>query len=120
MHTDPSTFWLGYYKTHNESSGELHETVRLLGANQRMRDVQAALCGYLTHRSKNAEAWMYRALAMAIHMNHGSRSDVDTALELRARTWPRRSHNPNDLVSVADTMALLDHYDRRARCSTRP
>lgn len=112
VHTDPFTFWSNYYKTHNETAGELHETVRLLGANHRMRDVQAVLVGYLTHHGKNAEAWMYRALALAIHMNHGSASDVAAALNYAA-DLAQRTHNPNDLVSVADTMALMGHVERQ-------
>jgi hypothetical protein len=110
VHTDPFAFWMSYYKTHDESAGELHETVRLLGANERMRDVEAALRGYLTNRGKNAEAWMYRALAMAIHMNHGSPAYVADALNYAA-VLAHRSHNPNDLVSVADTMVKLDHVE---------
>ncbi len=112
VHTNPFTFWSNYYKTHSETAGELHETVRLLGVNQRMRDVQAVLVGYLTHHGKNAEAWMYRALALAIHMNRGSASDESAALNYAA-DLAQRTHNPNDLVSVADTMALMGHVDRQ-------
>ena len=84
VHADPYAFWMSYYKTHDETPGELHETVRLLGASRRMRDVEAALRGYLDHRAKNAEAWMYRALALAIRMNHGSPADVQTSLNYAA------------------------------------
>ena len=76
-----------------------------------MRDVEAALRGYLTHRAKNAEAWMYRALALAIRMNHGSPADVSMSLNYAA-DLAQRSHNANDLVSVADTMFLLGQNDR--------
>lgn len=113
VHTDPFTFWSNYYKTHkNETAGQLHETVRLLGASQRMRDVQAAIVGYLTHHGNNAEAWMYRALAMAIHMNHGSLTDEAAALNYAA-DLAQRTHNPNDLVSVADTMYIMNHVERQ-------
>lgn len=111
-HKDPYAFWMSYYKTHDESPGEVHETVRLLGANERMNDVEAVLLGYLRNRGKNAEAWMYRALAMAIHMNHGSPADESAALNYAA-DLAMRTHNPNDLVSVADTMVLLNHTERQ-------
>jgi hypothetical protein len=111
VHVDPFTFWMNYYKLHDESPGELHETVRLLGVNRRMRDVEAALRGYLWNRGNNAEAWMYRALAMAMQMNQGSQSDVKVALGYAA-DLAQKSHNPNDLVSVADTMVLLGQLDR--------
>ncbi len=111
VHADPYAFWMSYYKSHDETPGELHETVRLLGASQRMRDVEAALRGYLTHRARNAEAWMYRALALAIRMNHGSPADVSMSLNYAA-DLAQRSHNPNDLVSVADTLLMLGQLDR--------
>ena len=53
-----------------------------------MRDVEAALQGYLWNRGSNAEAWMYRALAMAIEMNQGSPADVKICPELRGRPRP--------------------------------
>ena len=53
-----------------------------------MRDVEAALKGYLWNRGNNAEAWMYRALAMAIQMNQGSPADVKIVAELRGRSRP--------------------------------
>ena len=111
VHTDPFVFWMNYYKIHDESPGELHETVRLLGANRRMRDVEAALKGYLWNRGSNAEAWMYRALAMAIQMNQGSPADVKISLNYAA-DLAQKSHNPNDLVSVADTLLLMGHLER--------
>jgi hypothetical protein len=111
VHTDPSAFWMSYYKTHhNESPGELHETVRLLGANRRMHEVQAALCGYLWNCPEK-EAWMYRALAMAMKVNNGSPTDISTSLNYAA-DLAQHSHNPNDLVSVADTMLIMGQLDR--------
>lgn len=110
-HTDPFAFWMSYYKKHDESPGELHETVRLLGANRRMREVEAALKGYLWNRGNNAEAWMYRALAMAMQLNQGSPADIKIALNYAA-DLAQKSHNPNDLVSVADTLLIMGHFDR--------
>lgn len=110
-HTDPFTFWMSYYKTHDEAPGELHETVRLLGANRRMRDVEAALKGYLWNHKDNAESWMYLALAMAMQMNQGSPADVKIALNYAA-DLAQHTHNPNDLVTVADKMFILGHFDR--------
>jgi hypothetical protein len=110
VHADPFAVWMDYFQKNDEAPGQVHETVRLLGANDKMRDVEAVLRGYLTKRPKNAEAWMYRALALAIHINHGSPAHIADALKYAA-ILARRTHNPNDLVSVADTMALLDHLD---------
>jgi hypothetical protein len=111
VHADPFAFWMSYYKTHDEAPGELHETLRLLGTNRRMREVEAALKGYLWNRPNHAEVWMYRALAMTMQMNHGSPADIQTSLHYAA-DLAQRSHNPNDLVSVADTMVLMGHLDR--------
>ncbi len=110
-HVDPFAFWMDYYKKHDEAPGELHETVRLLLANRRLREVEASLKGYLWNHSNHAEAWMYRALAMAIQANQGSPADVQTSLNYAA-DLAQRSHNPNDLVSVADTMVLMGQLDR--------
>jgi hypothetical protein len=85
--------------------------VALLNANKKFRDVQAALSGYLTYRSKNAEPWMYTALALSIRMNKGSEADVKKALGYAADV-AIRGRNPNDLVSVADQMLVMDCPDR--------
>src|SRR5262249_39151127 len=70
VHTDPFAFWMSYYKTHDESAGELAKTVHLLLQARRTRDVEAVLRGYLWNLGrKSPEAWMYRALAMAIRIN---------------------------------------------------
>jgi hypothetical protein len=111
VHADPFAFWMDYYKKHDESPGELHETVRLLEVNRRFREVEAALKGFLWNHSNHAEAWMYRALALAIQINQGSPADIQTSLNYAA-DLAQRSHNPNDLVSVADTMFLMGQLDR--------
>ncbi len=110
-HKDPFAFWMDYYKKHDDPPGNLHEAVRLLGHAKRMRDVEAALKGYLWNRGNNAEAWMYRALALAMQVNHGSAADIQTALNYAA-DLAQKSHNPNDLVSVADTMFLMGQLNR--------
>ena len=110
VHADPYAFWMSYYKTHDETAGELHETVRLLGAGRRMRNVEAALRGYLTHRARTPRPGCPGG-GLAIRMNHGSPADVSMSLNYAA-DLAQRSHNANDLVSVADTMFLLGQNDR--------
>jgi hypothetical protein len=82
-----------------------------LNQSQKFVDVHAALMGYLTQRPKNAEPWMYEALAMAIEMIHGKPEDIKVALNYAA-DLAQRTHNPNHLVSVADKMLLKGYYDR--------
>ncbi len=59
------------------------------------------LVGFLTHHSKEAEPWMYEALALSIKMNKGNDAEVKTALGYAA-DMAVRSRNPNTLISVAD------------------
>jgi hypothetical protein len=110
-HVDPFAFWSDYYQKHDETADELHETVRLLNLSQKPRAVHAAILGYLTHRRKNAEPWMYEALAMAIEMNGGKPEDVKSSLNYAA-DLAQRTHNPTHLVSAADKLMLKGYYDR--------
>src|SRR5262249_41106386 len=89
----------------------LRETVRLLNLAGKPRDVHAALYGYLTNHPNDSEPWMYEALAIAFEMNQGSPADVKTALNYAADR-AQRTHNPNDLVSVADKMFFKGYYER--------
>jgi len=82
-----------------------------LNRSGKPRDVHAAILGYLQHRSKNAEFWMYEALALAIEMNGGQPEDVKTALNYAA-DLAQRTHNPNHLVSAADKLMLKGYYER--------
>jgi hypothetical protein len=108
---DRYAYWSDYYRKHDESSEQLRETVRLLNLSRKFTDVHAALTGYLTHRSRNAEPWMYEALALAIEMNQGKPEDIKTALNY-ATDLALRTHNPNDLVSVADKLLLKGYNER--------
>jgi len=103
-----------YYRTRDTKKTDpqkLHETLRFLNLSAKPRNVHAALLGYQTNHPKNAEAWMYEALALAIEMNQGSAADVKTALNYAA-DLAQRSHNPNHLVSVADKLFLKGYYER--------
>jgi hypothetical protein len=82
-----------------------------MNASKRYRDVNAVLMGFLTHRSKRAEPWMYEALALSIKMNKGSAKDVKQALHYAA-DLAVKTHNPNHLVSVADILFINGFYDR--------
>jgi hypothetical protein len=83
----------------------------LLNLSKKFTDVHAVLTAYLTHRRKNAEPWMYEALAMAIEMTHGNPEDIKTALHYGA-DLAQRTHNPNHLVSVADVLFRKGYYER--------
>ncbi len=108
---DRYAYWAEYYLKHDESAGQLRETVRLLNLSRKFTDVHAALTGYLTRFPNRAEPWMYEALAIAIEMNQGKPEDIKTALNYAA-DLATRSHNPNHLVSVADKMFLKGQYER--------
>ncbi|MGC8642902.1 MAG: tetratricopeptide repeat protein [Isosphaeraceae bacterium] len=115
--SDPYKFWSEYYRKHAEDEhevGRLRETLRLLNQSGKFKDVHAALIGYLTHRPKNREPWMYLALALAIEEMKGKPEDMRVALNYAADA-ALRTHNPNDLVQVADTMFLKGSYDRIGR-----
>jgi hypothetical protein len=111
---DPHTFWMNYFRTKDPKKtapDHLRETVRLLNLAGKPRDVHAALYGYLTNHPNDSEPWMYEALAIAIEMNQGAPADVKTALNYAADR-AQRTHNPNDLVSVADKMFFKGYYER--------
>ncbi|GAC1471320.1 MAG: hypothetical protein NVSMB9_17350 [Isosphaeraceae bacterium] len=109
--SNPERFWLDYYRTHDETPADLQEKITLLNVNKKFRDVRAVLWGYLKYHSRNAEPWMYSALALAIKMNGGQEKDVKQALGYAA-DLAIRSRNPNHLVSVADQSLLLGYTDR--------
>jgi hypothetical protein len=108
---DPYKFWADYYKKHDESAAQLRETLALLNASGKFTDVHAALLGYLTQRKRNAEPWMYEALAMAVEMVKGRPEDIKTALNYAA-DLAQKTHNPNHLVSVADKLILKGYLER--------
>jgi hypothetical protein len=118
-HTTPWLYWSNYYKPRHDPKldakiddpASLRETVTLLNWNKKFADTQAALMAYLTYRSKNAETWMYEALALAIKENKGKEEDVRTALNYAA-DLAERSRNPNLLVSVADQLLLHGYLER--------
>ncbi|MDR3619824.1 MAG: hypothetical protein P4L85_10785 [Paludisphaera borealis] len=108
---DPYAYWSEYFRKHDETADQLHETVRLLNRNNKPRDVHAAVLGYLQHRRKNVEPWMYEALALAIEMNGGRPEDVKKSLDFAA-DLALRTHNPNHLISAADKLMLKGYYER--------
>ena len=111
---DPYTFWDRFYTSKDDKKTDpenLRETVRLLNQARQFRDVHAALLGYLKHHSNATEPWMYEALALAIELNHGPATDIKKALQYAADR-AQQTHNPNDLVSVADKLFLKGYYER--------
>ncbi len=102
---------MNYYKTHDEDAADLKEKITFLNFYKKTKDTESALKGYLTYHSKNAETWMYEALALAIKMNKGKETDIQTALGYAA-DLAETSQNPNHLVSVADLM-FINGYDQR-------
>jgi hypothetical protein len=115
----PEQYWLDYYRTHDDhtktrtATEALREKVGLLNANKKFRDVNAVLVGFLTYHRKDAEPWMYSALALAIKMNAGSEADMKIALGYAA-DLAVKGRNPNDLVSVADQLLLTGFHPDRA------
>jgi len=116
--TDPEKFWLDYYKTHkpehskNQTASEaLREKVALLNVNKKFQDVRGTLVGFLTYNVKDAEPWMYSALALSYKMTGAPEDYVKTSLNYAADT-AIKGGNPNDLISVADQMFYLGYYDR--------
>ncbi|MFO0953688.1 MAG: hypothetical protein U0835_21545 [Isosphaeraceae bacterium] len=109
----PEEFWLHYYKTHDDKDEveKLRSTVGTLNASRKFRDVRAALMGFLTYHAKDAQPWMYSALAIATKMNGGKEADIKTSLGYAA-DLALKGKNPNDLVSVADQMFLMGQFDR--------
>ena len=76
---------------------------RLLNRSRKFKDVHAAF-GYLTYRAQERRALDVRGLAMAIEMK-GKPEDVKMSLNYAADLAQPTTHNPNDLVSVADKMS---------------
>jgi hypothetical protein len=125
--SDVYGFWMGYYNTKDlryvspkelpkviearTDPEQLRDTLRLLNSSGKTREVHAALLGYLTNHPDKAESWMYRALALAVDQLQGPREDVKTSLNYAA-DLAQRSHNPNDLVAVADMLLLRGYFDR--------
>src|SRR5262249_38321690 len=73
--TDPYAFYLSYYRSRDRDRTDpekLRKTVRDLNALGKTREVHAALLGYLKNQPRQAEAWMYEALAVSVEINHGS------------------------------------------------
>jgi hypothetical protein len=109
--TNKYQYWSKFYRTHDEEPKDLKEKLTLLNLNKKPVDVEAVLRGYLTHHAKNAEPWMYEALAIAIKANKGKDADVKQALGYAA-DLAERSRNPNHLVSAADMLFMYGYYDR--------
>ena len=117
---DPYKFWDEYYKKHDETPGQLLETVAILRQEQKNTDVEACLRGYLTRasqpdtrkdRKNQALPWMYQMLAVAIENRKGTPNEVKEILGFAAFI-AARSKNPNDLLSVADTLHRRGIYDK--------
>jgi hypothetical protein len=112
--TDPYAFYLSYYRSKDPGRTDpekLRKTVRDLNALGKTREVHAALIGYLKNHPRQAEAWMYEALALSIEINRGAAADVKTALNYAA-DLAERSHNPNQLVSAADQLFMKGYLER--------
>ncbi len=108
---DPFKYWSDYYKRKDESPAQFLETLTLLRREQKLDDVEACLRGYLTHRNKLAEPWMYEMLAVSVERRKGSPEEVKTVLGY-ASVLAMRSKNPNHLLSVADMLHLRGIYDK--------
>lgn len=108
---NPFQFWDDYYKTHDESPGELLDKITALRKEKQFTDVEAALRGYLTHRLKRAEPWMYEMLAVAIEERKGAPEEVKTLLGYAAFK-ALQSKNPNLLLGLADMLFRRGIFDK--------
>ena len=108
---DPIAFWDHYYRTHDESPGELIEKVTELRKAKQSKDVEAALRGYLTHRIKRAESWMYQMLAVAVAERNGDPKEVRLYLGYGAFK-ALQSGLPDQLLNVADLLMRHGIYDK--------
>jgi hypothetical protein len=111
---DPFTYFSDYYRSNDKDRSDpekLRKIVRDLNRIGRPRELHAALIGYLKNHPKQAEPWMYEALAGAIELNQGSAADVKKSLDYAA-DLAQRTHNPNHLVSAADQLYFRSYYDR--------
>jgi hypothetical protein len=112
--SDPYVFWDHFYsskKADRNDPEKLRDTVQLLNQARQFREVHAALLGYLRHHADATEPWMYEALAKAIELNQGPAADVKKALYYAADR-AQQTHNPNDLVGVADKLFVKGYYER--------
>ena len=111
---DPYKFYRDFYKSDDKERSDpekLRKTVRDLNRIGKLRELHAALIGYLENHSKLAEPWMYEALASAIELNHGAAEDVKKSLYYAA-DLAQTTHNPNHLVSAADQLLLRGYLER--------
>jgi hypothetical protein len=111
---DPYVYWDRFYSSKDAqktSPEKLRDFVQILNQAHQFREVHAALLGYLTHHSNATEPWMYEALAVAIGLNKGPAADIKKALYYAADR-AQDTHNPNDLVRVADSLFLKGYYER--------
>ncbi len=112
--TDPYAFYESYYRSKDKERTDpekLRKLVMDLNRLGRIKEVHAALVGYLKNQSKHAEPWMYEALAKSIEINKLPAADIKAALNFAA-DLAERSHNPNHLVSAADKLYLKGYYER--------
>ncbi len=106
----PAHFWAKYYREHDESPTDLREKITLLNVNKKFADVQAILIAYLNYRHKNAQPWMYPALALAMEENKAKPEEIRKIFGYSADA-ARQSQNPNHMVSAADLLYLHKQYD---------
>ncbi len=112
--SDPYAFYLAYYRSKDKDRTDpekLRRIVADLNRLRRIRDVHAALVGYLTNHPKLAEYWMYEALAWSIEINRGSAADIEKSLNFAA-DLAQRSRNPNQLFSAADKLFIKGYLKR--------
>jgi hypothetical protein len=112
--TDPYVYWNRFYRSKDAkktSPEKLRDTVQILNQARQFREAHAALLGYLTNHPDATEPWMYEALSVAIRLVGGPAADSKKALYYAADR-AQQTHNPNDLVSVADLLFLKGYYER--------
>jgi hypothetical protein len=105
--TDPIRFWDAYYASEksNDDPEDVLGLVALLRVDNKFRDIEGVLRGYLRYHSDLAEVWMYDTLGIAIEVNKGDAEEIKTLVGFAAHL-AKDSDNPNDLFQVADMLLL--------------
>jgi hypothetical protein len=109
---NPYKFWDDYYRDHDESPGELIEKLAEFRKEKQFADVEAALRGYLTHRLKRAEPWMYEMLAVSVKQRKGPQDPEIRTLLGYGAFKALQTQLPDQLLSVASELTVNGIYDK--------
>ena len=105
---DPFAFWDKEFKGHKTRPAELFGYVAELIQTKQLeqyKNAEAAIKKFIAYNPTAAEPWMYEFLVKTIEARKGPDAEVKDAISYGAML-AKRTKNPNDLVRVADMMAV--------------